>query len=154
MNSRLTVASHILGMLAFFEREKKPPATSEELADSLGTNPVVVRRVLSDLKAAGLVDSKRGPGGGSVLARDPRQITLRQAYDAVCVEGEQLLGRYPGDVGPACQVAPVIAQYLDELFQEAEEALVRRLGQVTVDEMSREIVSRLQRRLPRRRSNE
>lgn len=152
MNSRLTVASHILGMLAFFEREQRPPATSEELAESLGTNAVVVRRVLSDLKVAGLVDSKRGPGGGSVLARDPRQITLRQAYDAICTDGEQLLGRYPGEVGPTCQVAPVIAEYLDELFHEAEEALVRRLGEVTVDQMSREIVNRLRRRVTRRRA--
>jgi DNA-binding IscR family transcriptional regulator len=137
-------------MLAYYERSGKPPATSVELAESIGTNPVVVRRVLAELGAAGLVESRRGRGGGSVLARDARRITLRDAYEAVTSAGENLLGRHAGELGPSCQVAPVIAEYLDELFREAEEALVRRLSEVTVDEMSRAIVDRLQSRPARR----
>lgn len=141
----MTMASHILGLLAYFEREQSRGVTSEELAESIGTNPVVVRRVLGDLKAAGLIDSRRGPGGGSVLARDAKTITLRHAYEAVRGDHQHLLGGYTGEVSARCQVAPVIAAYLDDLYREAEEALVRRLEQVSVDEMSRDIVSRLRR---------
>lgn len=143
MNSRLTVAAHVLGIIAHLEREEHRGATSEELAESVGTNAVVIRRVLGQLKAAGLIDSRRGAGGGSVLRRDPRAITLRDVYDAVEDDGCGLIGRHAGAVGEHCPVAPVIAQYLDELYVEAEEALKRTLQAVTVDAMSREVIARV-----------
>ncbi|WP_309668865.1 Rrf2 family transcriptional regulator [Gemmatimonas sp.] len=146
MNSRLTVAAHVLGIIAFTEREQQRATTSDELASSVGTNPVVVRRVLSQLKQAGLVDSRRGVGGGSILARDPREITMRMVYEAVEERDCALIGRHAGCVGENCQVAPVIAEYLDELYADAEEALLRTLSTVTVDSMSRAVMDRVQRR--------
>ncbi|HTJ85257.1 MAG TPA: Rrf2 family transcriptional regulator, partial [Polyangiaceae bacterium] len=83
MTCRFTLAVHILGMLAWVERERGVSATSEELAKSINTNPVVVRRVLGDLRRAGLVDTKRGVGGGVTLAKTASQITLRNAYEAI-----------------------------------------------------------------------
>ena len=145
MNSRLTVAAHVLGIIAHLEREEGRGATSEELAESVGTNAVVIRRVLGQLKAAGLVHSRRGAGGGSVLGRDPREITLRAVYEAVQEEGCGLIGRHAGALGEHCPVAPVIAHYLDELYVEAEEALKRTLASVTVDAMSREVMARVRR---------
>jgi Rrf2 family protein len=146
MNSRLTVAAHVLGMIAHLEREERRGATSEELAESVGTNAVVIRRVLGQLKAAGLIDSRRGAGGGSVLRRDPRSITLRDVHEAVEEDGCGLIGRHASAVGARCPVAPVIAQYLDELYVEAEEALKRTLDAVTVDAMSREVIARVRQR--------
>lgn len=146
MNSRLTVAAHVLGMIAFIDREQRRPATSDELAASVGTNPVVVRRILSQLKAAGLVDSRRGAGGGTVLARDPKRITLRQAYEAVEGAEAQILGRHAHGVGSTCRVAPVIVEYLESVYAEVEATMLERLDAVTVDAMSREIVDRIRRR--------
>lgn len=146
MNSRLTVAAHVLALLAHRERQGGPAATSDELAKSVGTSPVVVRRVLAQLQAAGLVASRRGAGGGTVLARDPRRITLRQAYEAVEEADAGILGRHAAGVGESCNVAPVIAEYLDELYAEAEEALLAKLGEVTVDAMTADILDRLRRR--------
>lgn len=147
MNSRLTVASHVLGLIAYLEREEGRGATSDELAESVGTNAVVIRRVLGQLKAAGIVDSRRGAGGGSVLARDPREITLRTVYEAVQEEGSALIGRHANGVGKDCPVAPVIAEYLDELYVDAEEALRHTLARVTVDAMSRDVVHRVRARM-------
>lgn len=132
-------------MLAFLEREQRP-ITSDELARSVGTHAVVVRRVLSQLQAAGLVESRRGAGGGTVLARDPRQISLRDAYEAVHAEDFTVLERHGEHVNQACNVGPVIADYLDRVYRDAEEELLARLGRVSIDEMSRQIVDRLQRR--------
>ena len=147
MNSRLTVASHVLGLIAFLEREEGRGATSDELADSVGTNAVVIRRVLGQLKHAGLIASRRGAGGGSVLARDPRDITLRAVYEAVQDAGSELIGRHANGVGADCPVAPVIAEYLNELYVDAEEALKRTLARVTVDAMSRDVATRVRVRL-------
>ena len=88
MNSRLTVASHVLGMIAFCEREGGRGITSDELAESVGTNAVVIRRILAQLKHAGLITSRRGAGVGSVLARPASAITLRMVHDAVHEECE------------------------------------------------------------------
>ncbi|MGC1785010.1 MAG: Rrf2 family transcriptional regulator [Acidobacteriaceae bacterium] len=57
--------------------------TSQALAEALGTNAVVVRRLLSALSRAGLVTSAKGPAGGSRLAKGPKQITLRDVYRAL-----------------------------------------------------------------------
>lgn len=137
------MASHVLGLIAFLEREHGRGATSDELAESVGTNAVVIRRILGQLKCAGLIDSRRGVGGGSVLCRDPREITLRTVYEAVEDGDCSLIGRHASGVGEHCPVAPTIAAYLDELYVEAEEALKRTLATVTVDSMSREVMSRV-----------
>lgn len=145
MNSQLTLAAHILGMLAFIERAEARLVTSEELAASIGTNPVVVRRVLGHLRRAGLVTSKRGAGGGSALAQPANRVTLRDAYEAVSQgEATELLPRHPGELGVTCHVAPVLAQVLDELYADAERALLERLESVDIDSFSREVVRRLQ----------
>ena len=147
MNSRLTVASHVLGLIAYLEREEGRGATSDELAESVGTNAVVIRRVLGQLKNVGIVDSRRGAGGGSVLARDPKELTLRAVYEAVQDQGGEIIGRHANGVGEDCPVAPVIAEYLDELYMDAEEALKRTLAQVTVDSMSKEVMARVRQRM-------
>ena len=146
MNSRLTVAAHILGLLSAREGTSGCATTSEMLASSVGTNAVVVRRVMAQLKAAGLVDCRRGVGGGSVLARDPKEITLRMVYEAVQHDDGEMIGRHAGEVGSSCAVAPVIAEVLDEIYADAEEAVRRRLERVTIAQMTRTVMDRVRRR--------
>ena len=62
-------------------------ANSEMIAESVNTNPVVIRRILSKLRDADLVDSKSGPNGGSEIARHPSKIKLSEIYEAVDDEG-------------------------------------------------------------------
>jgi Rrf2 family protein len=142
MTCRFTLAVHILGMLAWVERERGVSATSEELAKSINTNPVVVRRVLGDLRRAGLVDTKRGVGGGVTLAKGAAQITLRHAYEAI-EEGEHLFAGYPSGPNPRCPVGSVLAEYLSEIYGLAEESMKRSLGKVTIDSMVRDLSVRL-----------
>lgn len=151
MNCRFTMAAHMLGMLACTGREAHGPLTSEEMAHSIQTNPVVVRRLLRDLARAGLVETKRGVGGGVSLARAAERITLREVYEAV-EEGAELLGRYPTGPSRTCNLAPVVAEYLDDVVGRAEAAFKESLAATTVAEMSREVGARMRRRGTRRRS--
>jgi Rrf2 family protein len=146
MTSRFTLAAHILGMLAWSERARARPVTSEEMAKSINTNPVVVRRVLSDLKRASLVETKRGVGGGVRLARAADAITLEDAYEAI-EEGEELFGRHPSGPNPCCQIGPLVAEFMEEVHGRAERALKRSLREVTIASMSREIEARFLSRL-------
>jgi Rrf2 family protein len=63
--------------------EPEAQQTSEEIARKLNTNPVVIRRVLSLLRQAGLVTSHKGPSGGSKLAKSGKAIRLGDIYRAV-----------------------------------------------------------------------
>ncbi len=57
--------------------------TSTDIALKLDTNPVVVRRVLASLQQAKLIESQKGPTGGSRLLKSPKAISLADVYKAV-----------------------------------------------------------------------
>ena len=76
---KFSTAIHALLCAKFFENEK---VTSEFIAGSINTNPVIVRRLLSTLKAAGLVNVAAGVGGVS-LAKEPKDINLLEIFNAV-----------------------------------------------------------------------
>ena len=80
-SSRTAVAVHALTLLA--QRGQDQLLTSAEIADSLNCNAAGVRRLLSQLRNAGLVQATEGSGGGWRLTRPARKITLYDAYAAV-----------------------------------------------------------------------
>ena len=59
------------------------PTSVRDIAERTGLPQPYLEQILLALKGAGLVRSKRGVGGGYVLARDPEQITLGQIVSAV-----------------------------------------------------------------------
>ena len=130
-SSRFSVALHVLQHLV---ERPTAPATSADLAACVGTNAVVVRRTLAGLRAAGLVTSARGHGGGWVLARDAGDITLRDVYAAL---GERLL--LAVDVaGPreGCRIARAVSGALDEFLDDAEALLAARLDRITLADLA------------------
>src|SRR5947209_16597533 len=80
LSSKLSVGIH---MLTIFALKPGEPLTSEFIACSVNTNPVVVRRLLGSLRTAGLVESRTGVGGGWSLRVDPERITLLDILRAV-----------------------------------------------------------------------
>lgn len=126
-SSRFAVAVHILTLLAYGDDH---PVTSEFVADSVNTNPVVIRRVLGALRDAKLVSSRTGVGGGWRLARQPDAITLRDAYRAV--EVKTLFPLPQRSPNPACPVGRAIQRSLEGVFRETEKALDEHLARTTV----------------------
>ena len=59
------------------------PTSVRDIAERTGLPQPYLEQILLALKGAGLVRSKRGVGGGYVLARDPAEITLAQVVSAV-----------------------------------------------------------------------
>lgn len=80
ISSRFTIAVHMLCYIALFQDKEK--VTSDIMAGSINANPVVVRRLLSQLKQRGMVTVNRG-SGGAFLAMKPEDIDFLQIYRTV-----------------------------------------------------------------------
>lgn len=116
------------------------PMTSEVLARAMGTNPVVVRRVLAGLREQGMVRSERGHGGGWTLGRDPDAITLRDVYDAL--GGPDLLAMSNRTDAPDCLVEQAVNAALGDAFDEAEALLLRRFGEVSLARLGADVIGK------------
>lgn len=133
-NSRLAVSVHTLAYLAF---KAGQPVTSQEIAASVGTNPVVIRRLLSSLKAARLVTAQKGSSGGFTLASTPANITLLDIYRAVEPNGEQGLKRL--DPSKNCPVGSKIVAVLETAFFKAQSGMEAELQRITLAEIERHV---------------
>jgi Rrf2 family protein len=126
-NSQFSMAVHILTMLAKAGDEN---VKSECIAGSVNTNPVVIRRVLSQLNNAGLVASQTGAFGGTRLAKAPSEISLCEIYKAVsCGEVFALHAKSPNQ---DCPVGKNIESVLCNLQKEIEQSVGEKLGQYTL----------------------
>ncbi|MEV0822418.1 Rrf2 family transcriptional regulator [Nonomuraea rubra] len=134
LSSRTAVAIHALTLLG---RWAEKSLTSAEIADSLESNPVLVRRILGSLRDAGLVWSTEGRGGGWSLARAPREITLYDAFAAV--EPGPILSRHPHPPSASCEVGRNIQALLEVEFLDAERAMEQRLARTTIAHLLQQV---------------
>lgn len=121
------MAVHVLAVLAYREGDR---VTSTELAGSVNTNPVIIRRLLLSLKQAGLVDTCKGAGAGSRLNRSPRRINLAEVYRAV--EDAESFAKPARKPNAACPVGHCILKMLSKLFASAQSAMERDLANTSL----------------------
>jgi Rrf2 family protein len=139
------LAAHTLVLMAVHARQSSKLITSEQIAISANTNPVVIRRILGQLKAAGLVESRRGVSAGWRLVKDPSQITLQDLYEAI--EPGHLFALHGAQPNQQCVVGRGIQPVLTQRYGRADLALREELATTTVADLINEVVS-----APRRRS--
>jgi len=129
-NSRFSVAVHILTLMA---RADDEPIKSDQMAGSVNTNPVVIRRLLCELARAELVTSQTGAYGGARLARKPNQITLLDVYRAV--EGGGVFALHRQRPNRRCFVGGHIESVLEEVLEEVNLAVERVLAETTIEQV-------------------
>lgn len=125
-NSRLSLALHTLSHMA---AEPKRIQTSAAIATHVGTNPVVVRRVLGKLKSAGILNSKKGHGGGWHLGRPPEDISLADIYLAL---GEKLLASDREEPVHQCSFESACHDLVFQILRDVENTLIDRLASKTI----------------------
>ena len=135
ITSRFTVAVHTL--LAIYKFNKDYKTTSDFIATSVNVNPVVIRRTLQGLKAAGFVEVKAGSGGASIT-KPLDQITLYDVYVAMeSLEGD--LFHFHENPNPLCPVGRNIHRVLDKHLQEAQKAMEDKLKSVKLSDLTNDI---------------
>lgn len=132
ISSRFTIAIHMLACMDVFKDEYK--ITSDFLASSINVNPVIIRKILSQLKDAGLIEVKRGPGGAAI-AKPLDEITFFDVYQSVdCIE-ENTLFHFHENPNPDCPVGKNIHQVLDDKLLRIQTAMEQELKSITLADM-------------------
>ncbi len=126
-NTRFATAIHILTLLA---AEPEKWLSSEYIAGSININPVMVRKELSVLVDAGLVNTKKGKEGGAQLAKASKKILLSEIYMAV-IHGE-ILGRKNTNTNSNCPIGKQINNHLTTLFSDMEKKNIKLLKKRTL----------------------
>lgn len=139
INTKFPMAIHILAVAAL-NVDDTMPSTSELIAKSVGTNPVVVRRLSSQLKTAGLICARAGVAGLS-LAKDAEEISLLDIYKAVREEDEVIFDVHQNP-SEKCWVGHNIQGALETPFAEAQRALENALESYRLSDITIEIQRR------------
>ena len=117
ISTKFTIAIHVLAAVDFFGKDRK--VTSGFLAASIGSNPVIIRNIMSDLQNAGIISTKRGPGGIEIVKPLDR-ITFYDVYEAVEKNKDHLFN-FHDNPNPACPVGRNIHDALDSRLADAQQ---------------------------------
>ncbi len=131
-NVRFAVAVHVLALLA----QEPEPCTSAYIAGSVRTHPVVIRRLLRSLGAAGFVTGRVGPAGGFRLSRPPADIRLDAVFRAVEEAGTAPRAHRPN---PACPVGRHVRGVVEGIGERAERAFLASLAEQSIADVAREV---------------
>lgn len=141
ISSRFTIALHVFACIDTFQDSHK--LTSSFIAGSVNVNPVVIRRILQQLKAADLVIVARGTGGCKI-ARPLEDITLWDVYNAVeCVENGELF-HFHENPNQSCPVGRNIHYVLDDKLKRIQDAMEKEMIKITIAEIIADIKELIQ----------
>lgn len=136
ISSRFTIAIHILTCIDTFKNDYK--LTSDFIASSVNVNPVVIRRILQQLKAAELITVARGSGGADI-AKPLDEITFLDVYNAVeCVESGELF-HFHENPNTQCPVGRNIHSALDEKLYRVQKAMEDEMEKITVADVVNDV---------------
>ncbi len=136
ISSRFTIAIHIFACIDVFEDEYK--ITSDFLAESINVNPVVIRRILQQLKAANLINVTRGSGGAAIV-RDMDKITFLDVYNAVeCVDNGELF-HFHENPNTDCPVGRNIHNVLDSRLSRIQKAMEDEMRKITIADAIKDV---------------
>lgn len=134
-NSKFTLGIHALLMIAYFEDKK---ITSEDVARSVGCNPVIVRNVFKDLREANLLETKSGKGK-TELSKPANKITLWDVYQATESSDPDDIFKMYYSQDALCPIGSNIKGLLSTHFTDAINAMEKKLSKVTIASLINEL---------------
>lgn len=134
MNSNFITGTHIMAYLTYAQRRSKL-ASSKEIAQNIQHNPVVVRRLMQLLSAAGLIQTLKGVNGGAALTRPAGQISLLEIFEAVKGEDFDLFALETMEREGCSLIINSIQQTISERLQRVSKAMRHELAGVSIEEV-------------------
>ncbi len=135
MNTQFSIAVHILAGLAC--GCDTGGVTSGHLAASVNTSPSFVRRVLAKLSKAGLAETATGKAGACWLAKDAKDISLLDIYQAVDAPKAFSIHHYSEQ--KSCQVSCHIKAALEKALAKTQKAMEKGLAETSLAQIVSEM---------------
>ena len=132
ISSRFTVALHIFTCVEVFKDDYK--VTSDFLAGSINTNPVIIRKILAQLKNAGLIEVARGTGG-ITITKPLNEITFYDVYEAIEPIENGNLFHFHENPNPECPVGRNIHALLDQKLQAIQGAMEDEMKRYSIEDL-------------------
>lgn len=136
VNTQFSIAVHLLTGLA----SREGSLTSEQLSESVNTNPAFVKRILAKISKASLIRTYSGKAGGCELAKRPDKITLLDVYRAVEAPMTFAVHDYP--VNRGCEISSNIKHVMGDVADGAQRAFEQELKKTTIADVLRKIQAR------------
>ena len=136
ISSRFTLAVQILCCIDMFGDSRN--ITSDFLAGSSNINPVTIRNILTQLKAAGLIQVGRGRNG-TISICDPDKMTFFDIYSAVeCIDHGELF-HFHENPNQNCIVGKHIHQILDDKLQRIQSAMEKEMKSISWKDIKKDV---------------
>lgn len=132
ISSRFTIALHILTAIETFQGQYR--LTSRFLSSSIQANPVIIRNILLQLKAAGFVQIPRGRGSITLL-KSPNEISLLDVYKSIEPLEEDKLFSFHKNPNPQCPVGRNIHNILDWRLLSVQQAMENKLESMKLSDI-------------------
>ncbi|AVK61696.1 transcriptional regulator [Lactobacillus sp. CBA3605] len=129
VSTRFSDSIHLLAFIKIYDQAK---LTSDLIASSIETSPVVVRRLMSKLRRAGLITTTPGTAQPA-LAKPLSDISLLTIFYAI--EGDKALFAVDPKTNPECIVGGNIQNVLQQYYQDAQTAAEARLAKVSMQDV-------------------
>lgn len=139
VNTRFTVALHVLTLIEL-SSYKGIVSSSENLALSVQTNSAVIRKLLTQLRKAELIETRHGVAG-STLTRKPKDITLLDVYNAVKKPEDTIFDMHQ-DTNLNCYVGGNIHEAVGLILNSLEKSVEEKLSTFTLDNVIRPIAEK------------
>ncbi|MCD7755655.1 MAG: Rrf2 family transcriptional regulator [Firmicutes bacterium] len=136
VSKRFPLAVHSLLFVAVLSSKKR--VTSKLVAESTDTNPVTVRNIFLNLSESGLLVASAGKNGGVHLAREPKNITLWDIYQAVETNDVEEMFKIH-ETSSTCPVGKNLYQILYPHMASAVNAMKADMEQVTLESLMAEL---------------
>lgn len=127
MDTKFSVALHLLVMIS----ESGKNLTSQELAESVGTNSSYIRKVIALLKNADIINSHQGKSGYQ-LVKAPKDLTLLEIYQATQEIAHIHLFQMHQNVNFECPVGKHIEKAVNPIFLSINSQLENGLSNQTL----------------------
>lgn len=129
----------IMAILA--DPKQKTPITNDALSEKMSVSPTYLKKISRKLVVANLITSTQGAGGGFILAREMKGVTLHDVV--LAIEGNALFFQPQGVIGRVFasrrRQVKIGMNMIEKVFSEAQEKWSEYLKTVTLEDVAREV---------------
>lgn len=138
IDQRFAVSVHIMTVLAYHQTHHQDDLmTSELLAGSIGTNPTVIRRLISKLVDAGLLESFKGKTGGVKLAKTAKEISVKDIY--LAISDKRLIACSDKTPLEDCKVSCSMGKIFESVIEGVEKSSQSYLASIRLSDLAAKV---------------